>query len=280
MKLFIGLAIFLSSPAWAAAQTRPVVKLQADVWCPFNCKDTDANPGYMVEIAKIAFDSIKVDVEYKNKSWNKAIDEARKGLTNGIIGAAVTDAPDFIYPSKPLGRTKNCFYTSPGSTWTFTDEASLKKARIGVIEGYTYGEPFEAYVQAYLAEKTKELEAEKKKNPNARAKDDVNSLIQTVPGDQSLALNIKKMNAKPPRIDAFVEEESVLKNHLHGSGQAETTYRNAGCLKPDDVSIAFGPKDPKGKEYAKVLADTVVAMRKDGRLKKILDKYGISDWEK
>ena len=123
-------------------------------------------------------------------------------------------------------------------------------------------------------------EEEKKKNPNARAKDDVNSLIQTVPGDLSLALNIKKMNAKPPRIDAFVEEESVLKNYLHALGQPESTVRNAGCLKPDGLSIAFGPKDPKGKEYAKALADTVVAMRKDGRLKKVLDKYGISDWEK
>jgi polar amino acid transport system substrate-binding protein len=280
MKLFIGLAIFLSSPAWIGAQTRPVVKLQADVWCPFNCKDTDANPGYMVEIAKIAFDSIKMDVEYKNKSWNKAIDEARKGVTNGIIGAAVTDAPDFIYPSNALGRSKNCFFTAPSSTWSFTDAGSLKKARIGVIEGYTYGEPFETYVQAYLAEKAKELEEEKKKNPKAKAKDDINSLIQAVPGDQALALNMKKVNAKPPRIEAFVEDESVLKNHLHAAGQPETTFRNAGCLKPDNLSIAFGPNDPKGKEYAKALSDTVVALRKDGRLKKILDKYGISDWEK
>lgn len=233
-----------------------------------------------MEIAKIAFDSINVDFEYKNKSWNKAIDDARKGLTNGIIGASVTDGPDFIYPSTPLGRTKNCFYTATSSTWSFTDAASLKKLRIGVIEGYTYGEPFEAYVQAYVAEKTKELEEEKKKNPNARAKDDVNSLVQAVPGDQSLALNIKKLTAKPPRIDTFVEDESVLKNHLHASDQTESIFRNAGCLKPDVLFIAFGPKDPKGKEYAKVLADTVVALRKDGRLKKILDKYGISDWEK
>jgi polar amino acid transport system substrate-binding protein len=274
MKLFIGLALFLCSPVWLAAQTRTVVKLQADVWCPFNCKDTDKDPGYMIEIAKAAFDTIKVDVEYKNLSWNKAIDEARKGVTNGIVGSAVTDAPDFIYPAVPLGRTKNCFFTLPDSKWTFTDSESLKKVRIGVIEGYTYGEPFEAYVSAYLAEKEKDPKAKNKKDM------DMNSLVQTVPGDQSLALNIKKLSAKPSRIDAFVEEESVLKNHLYSKGLPETTYRNAGCLKPDNVSIAFGPKDPKGKEYAKLLSDTVSAMRKDGRLKKILDKYGISDWDK
>lgn len=274
MKFFIGLAIFLSSPVWLGAQTRAVVKLQADVWCPFNCEDDAKDPGYMIEIAKIAFDSINVDVVYKNLSWNKAIDEARKGVTNGIVGAAVTDAPDFIYPSAPLGRTKNCFFTLPDSTWTFSDAASLGKVRIGAIEGYTYGEPFEAYVANYLKEKEKDPKYKGKKDM------DINSLVQTVPGDQSLSLNIKKLKAKPSRIEAFVEEESVLKNHLHSQGQPEGTFRNAGCLKPDTVSIAFGPKDPKGKEYAKLLSDTVVAMRKDGRLKKILDKYGISDWDK
>jgi len=137
MKLFIALSILLCSPAWGNAQTRPVVKLQADVWCPFNCKDTDANPGYMIEIAKIAFDSIKMDVEYKNISWNTAIDRGRKGLITGIVGASRTDAPDYIFTSTPLGKTKNCFFTQPSSTWTFDGADSLKKIKVGVIESYT-----------------------------------------------------------------------------------------------------------------------------------------------
>jgi polar amino acid transport system substrate-binding protein len=272
MKLVIGLALFFGFPVWLGAQNRPVVKLQADVWCPFNCKAGDQDPGYMVEIAKIAFDSIKMDVEYTTHSWNTAIDRARKGLTNGIIGSAVSDAPDFIFPSVALGKTKNCFYTLPDSQWTFTDAESLKKAKIGAIEGYTYGEPFEAHVKQYLEEKAKDPAAKNKKDL------DVNSLVQTVPGNESLVLNTRKVKAK--RIDAFVEEENVLKNHLHSTRQPESSYRNAGCLEPDNIYVAFGPKDPKGKEYAKLIGDTVSAMRKDGRLKKILDKYGISDWEK
>jgi polar amino acid transport system substrate-binding protein len=76
-----------------------------------------------------------------------------------------------------------------------------------------------------------------------------------------------------------VEEASVMNNHLHVNKLAPDTFRNAGCLKPDEVTIALSPKDPKAKEYAKLLSDTVVAMRKDGRLKSLLTKYGISDWE-
>ncbi|WP_176736653.1 substrate-binding periplasmic protein [Oligoflexus tunisiensis] len=282
MKLFIGLAILLSAPILSGAGSRPVVKLQADVWCPFNCEETDKNPGYMVEIAKTAFDSIGMDVEYKTISWNKAMDNGRKGIVHGIIGSAVSDAPDFVFPSVPVGRTMNCFYTLPDSTWKFTDVESLKKVRIGAIEGYTYGEPFEAYVQSVLKEKEKEKEKEKATMKMAAKKSrndlDMNSPVQTVPGDGSLALNMKKVKAK--RIEAFVEEESVIKNHLHSVNMPENTFRNAGCLTPDAIYVAFGPKEPKAKEYAKLIGDTVTAMRKDGRLKKLLEKYGISDWEK
>ncbi|HYX32389.1 MAG TPA: ABC transporter substrate-binding protein [Oligoflexus sp.] len=277
MKVFISLIVFLTSSAVMAAEPRGVVKLQADVWCPFNCEEASKNPGYMVEVAKIAFDSIGMDVEYKNISWNKAIDRGRKGIINGIIGSAKNDAPDFTFPTVPIGRTKNCFYTLPDSTWHFTDVESLKKVRIGAIEGYTYGELFEKYVSDYFKEKEKQkgtmqLAAKKSKNDL-----DVNSAIQTVPGDGSLALNIKKIKAK--RLEAFVEDDSVVKNHLYSEKLPENTYRNAGCLKSDEIFVAFGPTDPKGKEYAKLIGDTVVTMRKDGRLKKILEKYGINDWE-
>jgi polar amino acid transport system substrate-binding protein len=231
----------------------------------------------MVEIAKIAFDSIGKDVEYKTISWNKAIDRGRKGDIHGIIGSAVSDAPDFVFPTVAVGRTKNCFFTLPDSTWQFTDMESLKKVRIGVIEGYTYGEPFEAYVSNYFKEKEKDKATMQLAAKKSRNDLDVNSPIQTVPGDGSLGLNIKKIKAK--RIETFVEEVSVVKNHLYSENLPENTYRNAGCLKADEIFVAFGPKEPKAKEYAKLIGDTVTAMRKDGRLKKILEKYGISDWE-
>jgi polar amino acid transport system substrate-binding protein len=278
MKLFIGLAIFFSAPVLFGAEPRPVIKLQADVWCPFNCEETDKNPGYMVEIAKIAFASIGMDVEYKTIAWNKAIDRGRKGEINGIIGSAVSDAPDFVFPSVAVGKTMNCFYTLPDSTWQYTGIESLKKVRIGAIEGYTYGEPFETYVQNVLKEKEKEKAAMQMAAKKGRSDLDMNSPVQTVPGDGSLALNIKKIKAK--RIEAFVEEENVLKNHLHAAKMPENSYRNAGCLEPDSIYVAFGPKEPKAKEYAKLIGDTVTAMRKDGRLKALLDKYGIGDWEK
>ena len=36
----------------------------------------------------------------------------------------------------------------------------------------------------------------------------------------------------------------------------------------------------KAKEFAKLVSDKTEAMRKDGSLKKLLEKYGLEDWKK
>ena len=82
------------------------------------------------------------------------------------------------------------------------------------------------------------------------------------------------------RFDALIEEQGVLRNFLFTNNLDQKTVRNAGCVKEDFISIAFGPKEPNAQVYAKLLGDTVVEMRKDGRLKKLLDSYGLPDWQK
>ena len=46
-----------------------------------------------------------------------------------------------------------------------------------------------------------------------------------------------------------------------------------------DVFASFSPKKKKSKEYAKILSEETIKMRKDGRLQVLLDKYGIKDWQ-
>lgn len=267
MKLSMGLLFLgLSLPAAGETPAKKTVSLQADVWCPFNCKVGAEHPGYMIEIARIAFASIDTEVDYQTISWTRAIALAREGKINGIVGASTSDAPDFVYPAVPLGVLNNCFYTMPDSKWTWKDVKSLDEVKVGIIKGYSYGEPFDEYIKA------QEKLQEEKKGQGLSEK------IQSIPGDQALGSNIKKIQAK--RIDVFIEEQNVLKSYLFANKLPENSFRNAGCIAGDNVFVAFGPSDPKGKEYAKILGDTVTAMRKDGRLKKILEQYGLKDWAK
>jgi len=54
----------------------------------------------------------------------------------------------------------------------------------------------------------------------------------------------------------------------------------AGVLgKPNKVFVCFSPKNPKSKDYAKVLADGIKEMEKSGEIFRILKKYGVSTFK-
>jgi len=45
------------------------------------------------------------------------------------------------------------------------------------------------------------------------------------------------------------------------------------------VYIAFSPFFKQSKTYAKILSDGIIKYRKNGKLQKILNKYGLKDWK-
>lgn len=251
------LLLVLPLVAFASAGRADTVTLRADVWCPYNCEPKTDAPGYMIEIAKAALEPAGHQVEYGTLNWARAITETRDGKFTGIVGAAKNDAPDFVFPANVLGVSRNCFFTKPDSTWTYTNVEALKSSTIGVAKDYAYEDSIDAYVK------------ENAKDPKR---------IDFVSGDNPLELNIKKVTAG--RIAAFLEDESVLRSHLFRAKLPESTVRNAGCVKEANLYIAFGPKGAKSAELAKLLSDKVEQMRKDGSLKTLLTKYGLNDWAK
>jgi polar amino acid transport system substrate-binding protein len=256
IRLSLRSAVLLLPLSLAAAARAETVTLKADVWCPYNCDPKTGDPGYMVEIAKAALEPLGHKVDYQTLNWARAIVESRNGAFAGIIGAAKNDAPDFVFPENSLGRASNCFFVKPDSAWTFKDMASLPSVTIGAIKDYSYEDSFDEYV---------------KKNAKDAKK------IDFVSGDTPLELNLKKVAMG--RITAFIEDSAVLENHLATTNQ-KGAVKPAGCIKEADVYVAFSPKLPKSKEYAKAVSDKVAAMRKDGSLATLLKKYGLVDWQK
>lgn len=254
LALFAGLVLsqlMASAPA-AFAET---ISLRADVWCPYNCDPKSEAPGYMIELAKAAFEPAN-KVEYANLNWARAIAETRTGAFSAIVGAAKSDAEDFIFPTLTLGLSSNCFFVKPDSTWTYKDIGSLKDSTLGVVKDYAYEDTIDEYVKA------------NGKDPKK---------VDIVAGDNPLELNIRKVSAG--RITTFIEDSSVVANYFYQKKQAPTV-KQAGCIKETPLYIAFGPKGPKAAEHAKTLSDKLAAMRKDGSLKTLLSKYGIVDWQK
>jgi polar amino acid transport system substrate-binding protein len=264
MKLIFYFCAFFYSFNLAAAENKSmansgavpkVIKVRADTWCPFNCDPGTEKEGIIIEIAKSALAKKGFTLEYQTMNWARAIEETRSGNFDAIAGASSGDAPDFIFPSEAQAGTNYEIYTLKDSKWTFKNEDSLKTAKLGVINGYTYDDKF--------------MELVNKKHPS----------IVVVSGEVGLDQLVKMMDEK--RIDALIEAPGVFKNFLALKGLDFANYRFAGQAekKYQKLFIAFGPKLKENKELAKAVSDEVKALRKNGKLKTLLNKYQLKDWK-
>lgn len=265
LKKFIFFILFFLFPIIVNAQEgnpppKETITIIADTWCPYNCNPKSPHPGFIVDIAKAAFAKHNIDVNYSILPWTQAIEESRKGKYTGIIGAAINDAPDFIFPVAAQGYTENHFYVKKGNQWKYNGINSLKSIILGAIADYSYSDELDDYIKKY------------KLDP---------SHMQMMSGDDALGINLSKLARG--KIGATVESNYVM-NYYLSQHNMKDQVDDAGSLPPSDKNklyIAFSPKDKKlAQKYADILSVETANMRTNGELKKILDIYGLTDWEK
>lgn len=253
MYIKLILIIFcLSLNGSAIAQNLVLV---ADKWCPYNCKPKDTKPGFIVEIAREVFARHDIHVKYEIMPWSRAIDMAKQGVVDGIIGATKDEVPDFIFPQFSQGASGTAFFVNPGETWRYDGMPSLQKIWLGVIQDYDYGEVMNRYIKA--------------RQGNG---------VDFVTGDNATQINIKKLYNK--RLTAILEDPVVL-SYQASVLNLKREFINAGNINTLEVYIAFAPKKQKAsKRYAEILTDGMVWLRQTGQLQVILARYGLQDWVK
>ncbi len=254
--LFALICVFsLSHPALAEEKT---ITLAADEWCPYNCVPNSEKPGYMVEIAKAVFEPKGIKINYQVMPWERAIEDARKGTYDGIIGARVDDAPDFVMPSESLGYTTNTFYVKAGSKWQYEGLGSLESVSLGVIDGYSYEKELDKYISD---------------NSGNSAR------IQSISGDAGLEQNFKKL--EQGRIDVYLEDLNVAQKYIADHslwGKLKVAGQEVTNVKEHYVYISFSPFIKESRYYAETLSEGIKELRASGKLKEILDKYNVQDW--
>jgi polar amino acid transport system substrate-binding protein len=251
LKTIVGILILLIS-SWASAD---VVKLRTDLWCPYACDPKSDKPGFMVEIAKEIFSKHGHTVDYKLMNWSRAINDARVGKFDGVIGASRADVEGFEIPTVAAGMTSSYYWTLADNNWSYKDESSLNSKRFGVINAYSYGDEIDKLIA---------------KMPQNFIK---------VAGDNPLIRMIQMTEAK--RLDGFVENPYVLWYTLAKLHKNKKFFKMASknvTLDPE-LFIAFTPVSIKSKNYSQYMDEGIIELRKSGRLKIILNKYGLSDWK-
>lgn len=217
----------------------------ADDWCPFSCNSPiTEKPGIVTEIVKEAFASAGFELDYRYLSWARAIKLAEQDQLSGLLGAYLADLPNFITTKNPIIRSRDCFFVNNDDVWKYQDSQSLTSRKIGIIKDYTYGETIE---------KMKKQKA--------------NKVFFESTGEDALNQNIKKLELK--RLDTLLENEMVI-GYLKSQGKLPA-FKSVGCLEKKDIYVVFNPKNPKNKDYVKVV-DQFLEKNTD-RIKAITDKY-------
>ncbi len=247
--VMLMLTVALMMPVVSSGE---IINIVSDEWCPYNCEPGSDRPGFGIEIAMEAYAPLGITVNYTTKDWDAAVEETRAGKYAAVISAYKEDAPGFIFPKNEFGVSGNAFFVRKGDSWKYTDLASLTGKKMGLIEGYSYGELLDEHF-----------------------KSDGQELFFAA-GDKALDSLMEKLVKGEVDViceDPFVfhlrAKELYLSNKVSAAGQAGI---------PLPLYVAFSPALPASQKLADGLSEGIDKLRENGRFKAILKKYGISDW--
>ena len=85
-------------------------------------------------------------------------------------------------------------------------------------------------------------------------------------------------NLSAGRLDGLIDAGAVG-TMLLDSMKLHDKARLAGCIGGEKIYVAFSRVRLDGAQLAREFDEGVVAMRRDGRLKKLLANYGQIDWQ-
>ncbi len=228
----------------------------ATPYCPYTIC-TEGKEGYVIDVVKAIFQNRGYTVTIKNQPWNRALETVQAGKANGILAVTKSAAPDLIYPRHEIANYIPAVFSLNTKPWNYDGVASLKQVRLGLIQNYGNGEG-NPELEKYLESKSSRI-----------------SYIAAQDGDLHLFLMIEAEH-----IDAMIEDqlvgnfilEKMGKKHLFKSNRIQQNYIYG--------YIGFRPADKSSQKLADIFDEEIVKLRKSGQLKRILDVYGLSDWER
>jgi polar amino acid transport system substrate-binding protein len=257
-SLRAGAAVIAASLLLSSAALADVIKIRADEWLPYNGGSDMKPPGYMIEMAQRIAERNGHTIQYRHMPWEDALDGTRRGSFDCVVGAYKSDVEGFALPPRGWGYGDNTFFGFADNPWRYKGIASLEGVRVGVLEGYSYGEELDAYI--------------------AQHKDDPSRVIVVPVVGRAIVKLIANLVSR--RIDVFIEDSNVTAYGLTRARVEEGRIVALGqASEAEEVYIACTPADPRGQRYVQMFDAGLTQLRASGELEQILAKYGLKDWE-
>lgn len=254
MKIFSYLVfgcVALGAAAVAAPVPGKILTVAADEWCPINCAPGSDRPGIGIELAKRAFEPLGYRVRYITMPWAEALAKARAGKVDAVVGANRNDDPTLIFPVNGISEMSDDFYVLRGNNWRYQGDYTLKGKRIGVVEGYGYGEVVRKAIDANNI---------------------IPGAIQAVSGNDALQRNLEKLRTR--NIDVLIESKPVMDYNIK-SMNLDDEIVWAGGVPQGKVYLAFSPALAQSKERAEQYDAAMRTLRAGKTLEAIYAPYGM-----
>ncbi|ROQ45019.1 amino acid ABC transporter substrate-binding protein (PAAT family) [Marinobacter sp. 3-2] len=236
----------------APTEPRQSVVIAADPWCPHNCEAGSEHEGYMIDIAREAFGLAGIDVEYVNMSWARALQQARDGYIDAVVGALPGDAPDFVFPDAATGYSTIALYTHPDNNWQYAGIDSLSQSKLLAINGYAYSPELDSYIEKYQDDPER---------------------VWVLSGPAPLSRAIELLHQQ--RSDVFPEDRYVMQWQLEQENNTES-LRMAAVIHESPIYVAFSPVGRDSAQLAALMSEGARALQSSGRVEEILTRYGLS----
>lgn len=233
---------------------KKTISIRADAWPPYNDQPNSKLPGYMIEIADYAFKKHGYEIDYQLLSWERSLEQVTSGEIDCVVGAYKIDARPFVFHKQSFGEEFVSFYgREDARAWKYEGLDSFKGLTIAVIGGYSYGNEIDFYIA----------------NPNNQ--------VHITKGDNALERNIKMLLSK--RVDLLLESPNVFEFQSRHIPSAQLIKELDRSSKSESLYFGCTLKKESSQAYVDMLDEGLTELRKTGKLKKILAKYGLSDWE-
>ncbi|NQZ71385.1 MAG: transporter substrate-binding domain-containing protein, partial [Lentisphaeria bacterium] len=207
----------------------------------------------IIEILKKIFPEAAYDLQIQNRAWSWVIKSVETGEIDAAIAADHVNNPTFIFPTESVGVQVFGLFVKKDTAWRYDGKESLGKIKLGCMQDYSYNPVVDAHIT-------------KKKG------------VYFMTGTDGLSRGIKMlMNS---RHDVFIGEVKVFQMKLHELKIDPSDIELIHTFPPSSpLHIGFSPANPEqSKKWALVFSKGIAAMRKNGELQKILDRYKIKDW--
>jgi polar amino acid transport system substrate-binding protein len=206
-----------------------------------------------VELAKTIFEPQGIKVDYEIMPWAEALTNARAGKIDGVIGAGTAELEGLKAPEESIGEPRVVMLVRKDNPWVYETPLSLKGKKLGVVDGYSYWDSLDKYIQANKA-----------------------PAVMAFKGDTPLADGLRQL--KEGKIDAMPETMAVFVWTVRGMGMSPSDFRIAYTWQNEPIYLAFS-KNEKGERYAKIFDEGMRKLRASGDLAALLKRYGLAEWK-